>query len=544
MGIDAQRPGGCTAPAHAVETALHRLEYDMPHDTTTGAPKGRVALIEAGSPGLNIYSHVAMGRGVALLATVLRDHGYDVRAFIEDVGGKDEIDWGYVGTADVIGFSSITCTLPRTGDLVVRARAINPSATILFGGPEPTCEPRRSLDLGADFVLRGEAEITLPRLLAALLEGTEPLAEIPGLTWLEEGGLREGPPTRQLTRAELDALPLVDRSLIHRAEHADVAAVWRARGCPSRCDFCEVCEIWPRYAVRSDQHSLDELLAAQQAGYATAFLIDDNAAANKPAFMDFLRAASTRGFAQMLVTQLRADSVFTPDGKIDKAFLRLLKRVAAVTVVCVGVESAADEDLSRVHKNTDASRTARALKAMKRHGLLVHGMFIAFKEDTAEVIKRNGEYARKYVTSLQYLFETPLPGTKRTAQHEAAGSLMFDDVADLSLYDGMHVVLRPEKMGAPEMQQLVDEAYRRFYSTRRIVIAALHGTFGRFHRLSQAQRAYLARLKMGARIKAWTWFHIEYKFAPVGFLAIGRRRIREMMRDTEYTSYLTRIGSM
>ena len=37
----------------------------------------RVALIEAGSPGLNIYSHVAMGRGIGLLATVLRDHGYD-----------------------------------------------------------------------------------------------------------------------------------------------------------------------------------------------------------------------------------------------------------------------------------------------------------------------------------------------------------------------------------------------------------------------------------------------------------------------------------
>ena len=47
----------------------------------------RVALIEAGSPGLNIYSHVAMGRGVPLLATVLRDDGYCVRAFVEDISG-------------------------------------------------------------------------------------------------------------------------------------------------------------------------------------------------------------------------------------------------------------------------------------------------------------------------------------------------------------------------------------------------------------------------------------------------------------------------
>src|SRR5450830_1468831 len=51
----------------------------------------RVALIEAGSPGLNIYSHVAMGRGTAMLATVTRDAGYEVRAFIEDVSGKGSV---------------------------------------------------------------------------------------------------------------------------------------------------------------------------------------------------------------------------------------------------------------------------------------------------------------------------------------------------------------------------------------------------------------------------------------------------------------------
>ncbi len=52
------------------------------------AHPGRVALIEAGSPGLNIYTGVAMGRGIPILATVVRDAGYDVRAFIEDVSGQ------------------------------------------------------------------------------------------------------------------------------------------------------------------------------------------------------------------------------------------------------------------------------------------------------------------------------------------------------------------------------------------------------------------------------------------------------------------------
>jgi radical SAM superfamily enzyme YgiQ (UPF0313 family) len=505
----------------------------------------RVALIEAGSPGLNIYTGTAMGRGAPLLATVVRDAGYGVRAFIEDVSGRDSIDWDYVAACDVVGFSAITCTLPRTRDLLQQARAVNPRATIVLGGPEPTCAPERSLDIGADFVLRGEAELTFPRLLAVLSgRSRERLAEIPGLVWRAEAATREGPPPRQLTRTELDALPLVDHTLVHEWDRADVASVWRARGCPQHCDFCEVCRIWPRHTARSNDRALSELIAAQDAGFGTAFLIDDNAAADKRTFMDFLKAAADRGFARILVMQVRADSVFTKGDRIDREYLRLLKRAAAVTVVCVGVESASDEALARVHKKTDATRTARALRAMRRQGLVVHGMFIAFAEDTGEVIRRNGDFARRFVSSLQFLFETPLPGTKRTAEHQARGALLFQSLDELRFFDGMHVAIRPQNMPASKMQEQVERVYRRFYSLPRIVAAALRGAFGRFRRLSDAQRTQLARLPVRERIASWAWLHVQYKFAPASFLAQGRSRLRAFMRDPEYRTYLEMLRGL
>jgi anaerobic magnesium-protoporphyrin IX monomethyl ester cyclase len=505
----------------------------------------RLALIEAGSAGLNIYSHVAMGRGVPLLATVVRDAGWESRAFIEDISGKDSIDWEWIASASVVGFSAITCTMPRTAELVARTRALNPAATILFGGPEPTCHPQRSFDIGADMVLRGEAELTLPRLLAVLDSGSsESLGEIDGLMWREEGAVREGPPMRQLTKEQLDALPLVDRTLLHLGDATSVAAVWRTRGCPSHCDFCEVCEIYPRCVRRSDEHTIAELMEAQEDGYGTAFLIDDNAAANKPAFMDFLRKTAATGYARALVTQLRADAVFGKDGRIDREFLKLLKRAAGVTVVCVGVESAADESLEAVHKDVDAKKMAQALRAMKRAGILVHGMFIALTDDTREAIQRNGDYARKYVTSLQYLFETPLPGTQRTRLHEAAGNMLFEKLEDLSLYDGMHCVLRPLKMRAGEMQSLVEREYRRFYSVRRIVGAALEGVFVRFRKLTEGQRDMLRELPVGRRIAKWLSFHAEYKFGPVAFLAIGRNRVRKMLADPTYAAFTSRLETL
>jgi len=505
----------------------------------------RVALIEPGSPGLNIYSQVAMGRGIPLLATVLRDAGYEVRAFVEDVSGKGSVDREFVSSADVVGFSAITCTMPRTIELLAAVREVNPEAVIVFGGPEPTCAPERSLAAGVDFILRGEAELTFPRLLRVLAgRSAEHFADIEGLTWSDAKGINEGTPARQLTREELDALPLVDRSLVHNADMASVAWAWRARGCPSRCDFCEVCEIWPKYVARSDERSVEELIAAQDAGYSTTFLVDDNAAANKGAFEQFLARIAERGFARTLVTQIRADAAFNKDGSIDKRFLRLLRRAATVTIVCIGVESSSDESLASLGKGIDSKRTARALRAMRRAGLVIHGMFIALADDTRETVRRNGEYARKYVSSLQYLFEVPLPGTKRTKIHQRAKALLFDGTEDLAYYDGMHVVIRPAKMAPVEMQELVAEQYRAFYSVRRIVRESLHGVFVRWRRLSAAQRRFIARFGPWRRLYWWGRLHLEYKLAPVHALAVGHGRVKAFMHDPDYARYLERLTTL
>lgn len=510
----------------------------------TVASTHRVALIEAGSPGLNIYSHVAMGRGVPLLATVLRDAGVTVRAFVEDISGKDSIDWEYVRSADVIGFSAITCTLTRTAELISRARAENPGTTIVLGGPEPTCAPDRSFEVGADYVIRGEAELSLLQLLLALeseeLSGMFPgeaVRAVSGIVWRDSDGLHYGPKPRQLTRDELDALPLIDMSLVEGSESRTTGLAWRSRGCPERCAFCEVHEIWPRYVLRDERRSAEELLRSQN-GSGGAFLIDDNSAANKPSFKRFLRSVIEGGYSRPIAVQLRADAVVDHSGGLDHELLRLLKDVAPVTMLCIGVESASDDDLAAVGKRESSEHIAQALKAMKRHGLLVHGMFIAFTDDTVETLKRNGRFARDYVTSLQYLFETPLPGTKSTREHEAAGRLLFREIPELKYNDGMHVAIRPTRISAKAMQEAVTAEYRRFYSRARIFRAFLSGLFRRHRRLGAGQLAYLRTLRPMHRLKEWAWLHLQFKFAPWAMLRIGRARVLAFFEDPDYTAYL------
>jgi len=506
----------------------------------------RVALIEAGSPGLHIYSGVAMGRGVPLLATILRNAGYHVRAFVEDISGKDSIDWDYVAEADVVGFSAITCTLTRTAELVDRVRRDNPDAVVVLGGAEPTCAPERALKAGADFVIRGEAEFSLPRFLDAVREGwygealRAAVRDVPGIAWEEAGAAHLGPPPRQLTDDEVTALPLIDMSLVAGAEDCTTANVWRSRGCPERCAFCEVHEIWPRYVLREEQKSIEELLEQQAEGRG-AFLIDDNAAANKPSFKRFLRGAIERGYAQPIVVQMRADAVFDRQGGLDLELLRLLRDLSPVTTVCVGVESAEDSDLAEIGKRITSEKTAAALSALRRYGLLVHGMFIAFAGDTAETLKRNGRFARQYVSSLQYLFETPLPGTKSTAEHDAAGRVMFHEVADLKFLDGMHVSIRPERVSPRQMQEIVTEEYRQFYSRLRIARAFADGLFLRYRRLGPGLETYLRGLPPARRLAQRVWLHLQFKFAPWMILRTGRQRIRDFLHDADYAEYLGRL---
>jgi len=509
----------------------------------------KVALIEAGSPGLNIYSHIAMGRGVPLLATVLRDAGYAVSAFVEDISGKGSVDWEVVGDANVVGFSAITCTLTRTAELVEETRRRNPSATVVLGGPEPTCAPERAFEAGADFVIRGEAEFSLPQFLAAVREhGRSPalreaVRDVPGIVWREHGAASYGPAPRQLTRDEVCALPLIDMSLVEGAENRTTGLVWRSRGCPERCAFCEVHKIWPRYVLREEQTSVEELIRSQEESRTGSFLIDDNSAANKSSFKRFLRGAIERGYARPIVVQMRADAVFDREGRLDHELLGLLRDFAPVTMVCIGVESADDGDLAHVGKHVTSERIATALSAIRSYGLVVHGMFIAFASDTAQTLKRNGRFARKYVTSLQYLFETPLPGTESTAEHESAGRVLFHNIGDLKFLDGMHVSIRPELMTAEQMQEIVSAEYRKFYSRMRVARAFLSGLLLRYRKLGAGQREYLRQLPPIKRLSEWIWLHVQFKFAPWSLLRTGRQRVLEFLRDADYTDYLRKLES-
>ena len=99
---------------------------------------------------------------------------------------------------------------------------------------------------------------------------------------------------------------------------------------------------------------------------------------------------------------------------------------------------------------------------------------------------------------------TPAPGTRQFAELDDEGRIF---TRRWELYDGLHVVFSPRQTAPHELQSAVLRAYRRFYSTRRLLALCLTLRFARvrdhswcwwfvrFWSWQRGTRAYLREIK-------------------------------------------------
>ena len=222
--------------------------------------------------------------GILSLAAVLEQNGLspDVvdlnRLFFEyswpEQGSYRHLDFCAFAAArlagqpfDVIGFSTMCSSFPLTLRLAQEIRRTHPGVTIVLGGPQASVVDEATLAAFAavDVIVRGEAEVTFPRLLWALADGDD-LGGIQGITYRHQGRIVRNPNAPVIE--DLDSLPLPayhllarDRSLCFRL------ALEIGRGCPFACNFCSTNDFFrrrfrlevPRPADRADELSAPDV---------------------------------------------------------------------------------------------------------------------------------------------------------------------------------------------------------------------------------------------------------------------------------------------
>ncbi|RJQ43141.1 MAG: radical SAM protein [Nitrospiraceae bacterium] len=418
----------------------------------------RISFIEAGAPGLHIFSKFPVARvGTVLLSTILKEEGYEVKAFIEDVSTPD---WKFIESSDFVCISTLTSTAIRAYSIGQRLKA--KGIAIIMGGDHPTFMPEEALQY-SDFVVRGEGDFTLSELMSYLDSGTPAIETIQGLSYKDKTGKFSHNPDRLLLKEEeLDSLPIPDFSLVHNWKPSLLYSVSTSRGCPFACRFCSVIHIFGRqYRFKSTGAVLQELKHISSVSNGTRFFVDDNFTANRQRTKELLRAMIAEKLTSDWTAQVRTDVA------ADTELLRLMAAAGCHTVH-IGFESINLRTLEQYNKKQTLKDIVRSIRSVKDHGIHIHGMFVIGADtDDVDMIKRTVAFAiHNGIDTIQLMVLTPLPGTPLFKEMKESGRLLH---TDWSKYDAHHVVFSPSLMSAQTLQTETLKGMGRFYSWKYIL---------------------------------------------------------------------------
>jgi radical SAM superfamily enzyme YgiQ (UPF0313 family) len=409
----------------------------------------KIVLVEPKSTHLHVYSRVAIPRlGAVLLGTILRDRGYDVRVYIEDIAPIDMTD---VLSADLVGISTITSTAPPSYALARKVRAAG--IPVVLGGTHTSFLTEEGLE-HADYVIRGEGEGALVELVDAL-QGKRDLDSIQNLSYRRNGGILHNP-ERPMIR-DLDVNPTPDFDLIHGWTRGGIVSIATSRGCPYSCTFCSVPGMYGHaFRTNSVDRVIEELKRHRDTAY--VFFADDIFTANKRRTKELLSRMLAEGVTPEWGAQVRTETVDDPE------VLRLMQQTNCFNVY-VGFESINPRTLKLFQKKQDVAKIERAIERFHAHKIRIHGMFvIGSDEDDLETLDATAKFAvSRGLESVQFMILTPCPGSPDWDHLYAKGS---KDILtyDWSVYDGHHVVHQPRKLSPYELQVGAWRAMRKFYS--------------------------------------------------------------------------------
>ena len=207
--------------------------------------------------------------GLLTIASYLPED-FQIRLIDRNVSEEAESDWQW---ADAVFLSLMLAQ--RQDYALCLAKARGHRKPVAVGGPFTHATPDVAT-ADVDWVCFGEAEDIMPELISDLR------ADRRGKQY--HGG--------NTTHMEQVRLPRFD--LLPKLNAYSSMAIQFSRGCPFRCEFCDIIEIYGRVPrTKKPAQILAELTALKQLGFrGYVFLVDDNFIGNKKHAKTMLRELS------------------------------------------------------------------------------------------------------------------------------------------------------------------------------------------------------------------------------------------------------------
>jgi radical SAM superfamily enzyme YgiQ (UPF0313 family) len=381
---------------------------------------------------------------------------------------------------EVVGLSIMTFQRRTAGRIIDLVRALRPGVKIVVGGYDPSLAPEAYENMGVDYLVRSEGEVTFRELLRAIERGSG-FEKIGGLSYRSGDSWVHNParaPHRledsEIRLPKRDARVLGGYTMLGR----QVDVIETSRGCTFDCSFCSIIEMRGRnFHTYSFDRVLADIRDAYDHGARTIFLVDDNITLNVRRFEALCEAIIGAGLHKIDYFVQAMTSAIANQGET----LAPLMRRAGFRYVFLGIENILENDLEFLKasaKNTGRSNgqktgnaTLKAIDYIRRNQMfVVGGLIVGSPGDTRESIEANLEFARRYVDWPYIQHPTPYPRTPMTKDFREQGLIMNERLEE---YDGTTVVVRTEHLPAEEVEFLRWKA-ERWMKVRHIPAALKH----------------------------------------------------------------------
>jgi len=344
-------------------------------------------------------------QGLLTIAAYL-PRAWPVRFVDENIAPATDADYRW---ADAVFISGMHVQRQHIRKINKRAHAFG-KLTVL-GGPSVSACPEWYSDV--DILQAGELGDATDRLIARLRGSVARPAEQEVYTTVE--------------RLALTHFPLPAYHLLNLNDYF-LGSVQFSSGCPFRCEFCDIPELYgrePRLKTpRQVTQELDALLSRGNPG--AIYFVDDNFIANPKAAMELLvelvRWQKERGYPVQFACEATLNLAQMP------AALGLMREAYFCTVFC-GIETPDEQALLALNKGQNTRRPLiESIRTLNSYGLeVVSGIIIGLDTDTPET----GRRIREFIQAAEIPMATvnmlhALPKSPLWRRLEAAGRIARD----------------------------------------------------------------------------------------------------------------------
>ncbi|MEW6363880.1 MAG: radical SAM protein [Acidobacteriota bacterium] len=411
--------------------------------------------------------HVVEPLGIAYIAAVLEQAGYDVRLIDADA---ENIEIPHVlqrmrdYRPDVVGFSILTPLADIALEICRKAKKELDFVSV-FGNVHATTYPEMARLDGVDYVCHGEGEYAMLELVRAIEGGKDPHG-VPGFYYADADGNLVNTGVR--ARLQLDEIPFPARHLLPMQRYSYEFPIYSdrrrvyasanfSRGCVYKCTFCSSPSQWEsKVTYRSAENIVAELKELKDNfGVNTFYIRDEVFTINKKNVVSICQKMIEERLDMHWFCYGRADH-------IDEATLTYM-RDAGCMMVKIGVETGDPEIMKLIKKGETLDQLERAFRLCDKLGLYTHASFmIGHPWDSRDSVQRTIDFAKKLnADTTVFPISTPFPGTELWDIVKRENLLLTEDFSQYGYIESP--VAKTLHLDAHQIVSLQKKALRQYY---------------------------------------------------------------------------------